>query len=97
MGSLLEGMIRRGRNRKKRRIHNGQILTFAFPGCHQVVVVGIFKDGGGGKNFSLHKILVLVKCLTHHQVQQEQQKQRVLDSGVPSDLREHQEGFPFSL
>ena len=84
MRSLLKRIIRQRGHHKKGGIQKVKILKFTVSICRRVVMVKIFKNGSGGKNFGFFKILVFVECRTHRQVQQEEQKQNVLNSGVPS-------------
>ena len=50
-------------------------MEMTFPICYLVVLVRIFKDFFGGKNFSFFKILDFVEGWAHNQVQQEKEKQ----------------------
>ena len=47
----------------------GEIEDFAFPICHQVVMVRIFQDRIGNNDLRFFKIAAFVERRAHNQVQ----------------------------
>ena len=65
---LLKRIFCQRRNHNKGSIQNVKMLEFTFSICHQVVMVKIFKNWSGGKNFGFFEILVFVDRRTYHEM-----------------------------